>query len=62
MVAAGTSGTVEFFAQRHQKTLGTRHPRDKASGHKKARREAGYEVQGKLEVLEKLTVVGSFAV
>jgi hypothetical protein len=29
---------------------------------KKARQKAGCEVQGKLEVLEKLTVVGRFAV
>jgi hypothetical protein len=37
----------------------------KTSAHKKARPDfsgAGCEVQGKLEVLEKLTVVGSFAV
>jgi hypothetical protein len=34
----------------------------KSHAHKKARQKAGCEVQGNLEVLEKLTVVGRFAV
>jgi len=53
MVAAESGGIVEFFAQRHQKTLGAYHLCDKANRHKKARREAGCKVQGNLEVLEK---------
>jgi hypothetical protein len=55
MVAVGSNGGFEFFAQAHQKSL----------AHKKARPDhsgAGYQVQGKLETLEKLTVVSGFAV
>jgi hypothetical protein len=55
MLVAGPGGRFEFFAQVHQKTR----------AHKKARPDfsgAGCEVQGNLEVLEKLTVVGRFAV
>ena len=52
MLAARSGAGFEFFAQLCQKSF----------AHKKARREAGCEVQGDLEVLEKLTVVGSFAV
>jgi hypothetical protein len=55
MVAARFAAGFEFFAQGDQKSL----------AHKKARPDfsgAGCEVQGKLEVLEELTVVGRFAV
>jgi len=55
MVAAGPGGRFEFFAQGHQKRR----------AHKKARPDdsgAGCEVQVNLEDLEKLTVVGRFAV
>jgi hypothetical protein len=55
MVAAGFGRGFEFFAQ----------PRQKSLAHKKARPDfsgAGCEVQGNLEELEKLTVVGSLAV
>jgi hypothetical protein len=55
MVAAGSDGRFEFFAQVRQKTLAHKKARPDCSG-------AGCEVQGNLEVLEKLTVVGSFAV
>ena len=61
MVAAGPDWHFEFFAQAHQKSLAAA----TLATNKKARPDfsgAGYEVQGKLEVLEKLTVVGSFAV
>jgi hypothetical protein len=69
MVAARSAAGFEFFARCHQKSLATAtlgtSPYNKASAHKKARPDfsgAGCEVQGKLEVLEKLTVIGSFAV
>ncbi len=66
MVAAGFAASFEFFAQACQKSLGTgaqaTSSGTKQTPIKKARREAGCEVQGKLELLEKLTVVGSFAV
>jgi hypothetical protein len=73
MVAARPDGHFEFFAQAHQKSLATATLVTSHSGksghktgtHKKARPDfsgAGCEVQGKLEVLEKLTVVSSFAV
>jgi hypothetical protein len=55
MLAARSGAGFEFFAQLCQKSF----------AHKKARPDfsgAGCEVQGDLEVLEKLTVVGSFAV
>jgi hypothetical protein len=66
MVAAGPDRGFEFFAQSCQKSFGAETSAttqsDKAFTHKKARREAGCEVQGNLEVLEILTVVGRFAV
>jgi hypothetical protein len=64
MVAAGPDRDFEFFAQPYQKSLAaaTHATSQIASRHKKARREAGCKVQGNLEELEKLTVVGSFAV
>jgi hypothetical protein len=61
MVAAGPDARFEFFAQGHQKSLAAA----TLATSKKARPDcsgAGCEVQGNLEVLEKLTVVGSFAV
>jgi hypothetical protein len=73
MVAARFVAGFEFFAQHRQKSLATATLVTSHSGksghktgtHKKARPDfsgAGCEVQGKLEVLEKLTVVSSFAV
>jgi hypothetical protein len=55
MVAARPDGHFEFFAQGFQKSLAHKKARPDCSG-------AGCEVQGNLEVLEKLTVVSSFAV
>jgi hypothetical protein len=69
MVAARADTGFEFFAQPRQKSFATAtqetSQHDKPNAHKKARPDfsgAGCEVQGKLEVLEKLTVIGSFAV
>jgi hypothetical protein len=73
MVAARSVHDFEFFAQPHQKNLRPCNAGDmrlsaadnKRIAHKKARPDfsgAGCKVQGNLEVLEKLTVVGSFAV
>jgi hypothetical protein len=73
MVAARSVAGFEFFAQHRQKSLATATHVTSPSGksghqtgaHKKARPDcsgAGCEVQGNLEVLEKLTVVGRFAV
>jgi hypothetical protein len=69
MVAAGPDRGFEFFAQSCQKSFGAETSAttqsDKAFTHKKARPDcsgAGCEVQGNLEVLEILTVVGRFAV
>jgi hypothetical protein len=70
MLAAWPDGHFEFFAQAHQKTLTaatleTSPPckkRNTTLAHKKARREAGCEVQGKVREPETLTVVGRFAV
>lgn len=55
MVVVRSAAGFEFFAQQCQKSLAHKKARPDCSG-------AGYEVQGKLETLEKLTVVGRFAV
>jgi hypothetical protein len=66
MVAARSDTGFEFFAQPRQKTFAraaqATYQNQKANTHKKARREAGCKVQGNLEELEKLTVVGCLAV
>jgi hypothetical protein len=55
MLAVSLAERFEFFAHNRQKSLAHKKARPDCSG-------AGCEVQGKLEVLEKLTVVGRFAV
>jgi hypothetical protein len=65
MLAAAFALRLEFFAQALQKSLGTATCETSASStyeRKKARRKGGLKVQGNLEELEKLTVVGRFAV
>ena len=65
MVAAWLLDGFEFFAQPRKNSIATAAHATASnphSAHKKARREAGCKVQGNLEELEKLTVVGRFAV